>query len=91
MRFSFDPRKSKRLRENPRRGIGFEEAQEEAREGGFSGAGFADEAEGFSALDGEGDAVDDGRGVFSAVSFPQVARNQQRHVSKTNRVAERLK
>jgi uncharacterized DUF497 family protein len=27
MRFHFDPRKSKRLRENPRRGIGFEEAQ----------------------------------------------------------------
>ena len=28
MRFSFDPRKSKRLRGNTRRGIGFEEAQE---------------------------------------------------------------
>lgn len=28
MRFSFDPRKSRRLRANPRRGIGFEEAQE---------------------------------------------------------------
>jgi uncharacterized DUF497 family protein len=28
MRFSFDPRKSKRLRANPRRGIGFEEAQQ---------------------------------------------------------------
>jgi len=28
MRFDFDPRKSQRLRENPRRGIGFEEAQE---------------------------------------------------------------
>jgi uncharacterized protein len=28
MRFHFDPRKSRRLRENPRRGIGFEEAQE---------------------------------------------------------------
>jgi uncharacterized DUF497 family protein len=28
VRFSFDPRKSKRLRANPRRGIGFEEAQE---------------------------------------------------------------
>jgi uncharacterized DUF497 family protein len=28
MRFHFDPRKSKRLRANPRRGIGFEEAQE---------------------------------------------------------------
>ena len=27
MRFSFDIRKSKRLRANPRRGIGFEEAQ----------------------------------------------------------------
>ena len=27
MRFDFDPRKSQRLRENPRRGIGFEEAQ----------------------------------------------------------------
>ncbi len=27
MRFSFDPRKSKRLRANRRRGIGFEEAQ----------------------------------------------------------------
>jgi uncharacterized DUF497 family protein len=26
VRFSFDPRKSKRLRANPRRGIGFEEA-----------------------------------------------------------------
>ena len=28
MRFSFDPRKSERLRANKRRGIGFEEAQE---------------------------------------------------------------
>ena len=28
MRFSFDPGKSKRLRANKRRGIGFEEAQE---------------------------------------------------------------
>ena len=28
MRFQFDPRKSKRLRANPRRGIGFEEAEE---------------------------------------------------------------
>ena len=28
MRFHFDPRKSQRLRENPRPGIGFEEAQE---------------------------------------------------------------
>jgi uncharacterized protein len=28
MRFSFDPRKSKRLKLNPRRGIGFEEAKE---------------------------------------------------------------
>jgi uncharacterized DUF497 family protein len=27
MRFSFDPRKSQRLRANPHRGIGFEEAQ----------------------------------------------------------------
>lgn len=28
MRFSFDPRKSERLRSNPKRRIGFEEAQE---------------------------------------------------------------
>jgi len=28
MRFGFDPRKSKRLRANPKRGIGFEEAQD---------------------------------------------------------------
>jgi len=28
MRFEFDPRKSSRLRENPNRGIGFEEIQE---------------------------------------------------------------
>jgi uncharacterized DUF497 family protein len=28
MRFSFDPLKSKRLRANPKRGIGFEEVQE---------------------------------------------------------------
>ena len=28
MRFDFDPRKSLQLRENPRRGIGFEEARE---------------------------------------------------------------
>lgn len=28
MRFHFDPRKSERLRKNPKRGIGFEEAQE---------------------------------------------------------------
>ena len=28
MRFHFDPRKSKQLRNNPKRGIGFEEARE---------------------------------------------------------------
>lgn len=28
MRFKFDPKKSEELRRNPRRGIGFEEAQE---------------------------------------------------------------
>jgi uncharacterized DUF497 family protein len=28
MRFDFDPQKSQRLKANPRRGIGFEEAQE---------------------------------------------------------------
>ena len=28
MRFNFDPRKSKQLRQNPQRGIGFEEVQE---------------------------------------------------------------
>ena len=28
MRFHFDPRKSRRLKANPKRGIGFEEAQE---------------------------------------------------------------
>jgi len=28
MRFAFDGQKSKRLRSNPKRGIGFEEAQE---------------------------------------------------------------
>jgi uncharacterized DUF497 family protein len=28
LRFTFDPQKSKRLRANPKRGIGFEEAQE---------------------------------------------------------------
>jgi uncharacterized DUF497 family protein len=28
MRFRFDPRKSKRLRANPKRGIGFEEVQQ---------------------------------------------------------------
>ena len=28
MRFQYDPRKSKRLRANPNRGIGFEEAEE---------------------------------------------------------------
>ncbi|MEO7029157.1 MAG: BrnT family toxin [Acidobacteriaceae bacterium] len=28
MRFLFDPRKSEKLRSNPKRGIGFEEAQE---------------------------------------------------------------
>jgi uncharacterized DUF497 family protein len=28
VRFTFDPRKSKRLRKNPKRGIGFEEAQQ---------------------------------------------------------------
>ena len=28
MRFEFDPQKSKRLRSNPKRGIGFEEVQE---------------------------------------------------------------
>jgi uncharacterized DUF497 family protein len=28
MRFEFDPRKSKQLRKNPKRGIGFEDAEE---------------------------------------------------------------
>src|SRR5471032_1584113 len=44
-------------------GGGFEEAEEDARESGFSAAGFADEAEGFSAMQGEGDIVEDAVGI----------------------------
>ena len=42
---------------------GFDEAEEEAGDGGFAGAGFADEAEGLAAVEGEGDVVDDGVGA----------------------------
>ncbi len=44
-------------------GGGLDEAQEHARDGGFAGAGFADEAEGFAAVEGEGDVVDDAGGA----------------------------
>jgi hypothetical protein len=42
---------------------GLDEAEEEAGEGGFAGAGFADEAEGLAADEVEGDVVDDGVGA----------------------------
>ncbi len=49
---------------------GFDEAQQEARDGALAGAGFADEAEGFATHDVERDAVDDARGaeVFDEVA-----------------------
>ena len=71
-------------------GGGFDEAEDDAGDGAFAGAGFADEAEGLAALDGEGDAVDDGSGVLR-VAFGEVARFEQRHTCKINRRAERLK
>ena len=50
-------------------GGGFEETQKNAREGGFAGAGFADEAEGFAAMQGDGDIGEDavGADVFGEV------------------------
>jgi hypothetical protein len=60
---------------------GLEETEDDAGNGAFAGAGFADEAEGFSALDGEGDTVDDGHAGF-CVRLGQVASDQQRHVQK---------
>jgi hypothetical protein len=42
-------------------GGGLDEAQEEAGYGALAGAGFADEAESFAAVDGEGEIVDDAR------------------------------
>ena len=43
-------------------GGGLDEAEEHAGDGGFSRAGLADEAEGFAAVDGEGDVIDDAAG-----------------------------
>jgi len=58
-----------------------EESEDNAGDGALAGAGFADQTEGFSALDGEGDAIDDGRGSF-CVGLREVAGDQQRHVQK---------
>ena len=44
-------------------GSGFDEAEENASEGGFAGAGFADEAEGFAAMQGDGDIGEDAVGA----------------------------
>jgi hypothetical protein len=38
-------------------GAGFDEAENHAGDGALAGAGFADEAEGFTAVEGEGDVV----------------------------------
>jgi hypothetical protein len=50
---------------------GFDEAEEEAGEGAFSGAGFADEAEGLAAVEVEGDVIEDAVG---AVELGEVLR-----------------
>ena len=72
-------------------GGGFDEAEDEARDGAFAGAGFADEAEGFAALDGERDAVDDGGRVL-CVGLGEVARDEERHLEKKlTGCGERLK
>ena len=42
---------------------GLDEAEEDAGEGGLAGAGFADEAEGLAAGEGEGDVVEDAVGA----------------------------
>ena len=67
-------------------GGGFDEAEDDAGDGALAGAGFADEAEGFAALDGERDAIDDGSGIFPAVDFGEVAGGEKRHISKINRL-----
>lgn len=67
--------------EGDRAGGGLHEAEDDARDGALAGAGFADEAQGFTAFDREGDAVDDGRGVF-CVGFDEVARDEERHLVK---------
>ena len=41
----------------------FKEAEKNAREGGFAGAGFADEAESLAAMEREGDIVEDALGT----------------------------
>jgi hypothetical protein len=72
-------------------GSGFDEAEDHAGDGALAGPGFADEAEGLAALDGEGDAVDHGSGAFSAVNLGEVAGGEKGHISKINRPGERLK
>jgi hypothetical protein len=62
-------------------GGGFEQAEDDAGNSAFAGAGFANEAEGLAALDGEGDAIDDRRGILR-VGFGEVARFEQRHTCK---------
>jgi hypothetical protein len=42
---------------------GFDEAEEEAGQGAFAGAGFAYQAEGFAAVEVEGDVVEDAVGA----------------------------
>ena len=53
---------------------GFDETQQEAGDGAFAGAGFADEAEGFAAHESRETLVDDARG---AEVFDQVAGFEQ--------------
>jgi hypothetical protein len=43
-------------------GCGFDQAEQHAGDGALAGAGFADQAKGLAATDGEGDAVDDAAG-----------------------------
>jgi hypothetical protein len=53
---------------------GLDEAEEDAGEGGFAGAGLADEAEGLAAGEGEGDVVEDAVG---AVGFGEVVGGEE--------------
>ena len=53
---------------------GFDEAKDEACNGALAGAGFTDEAEGFAAVQGERDVVDDG-GI--AIAFGKVAGDEE--------------
>jgi hypothetical protein len=76
---------------------GLDQAEDHARQRGLAGAGFADQAEGFSGFDGERDVVDDGvllgaQAGAAGIGFPDRDDFDERHeeiVAESAALAER--